>query len=105
MARAAKVCSEPGCSNVQPCELHETPAWAGSTRRKELPPDWEHRRKRVLRRDTLCQDGRACNGLALSAEVHHTGDRDDHRIEGLQGVCAACHRAITLEQAQTARRM
>lgn len=53
----------------------------------------------------MCQDGRACNGLALSTEVHHIGDRDDHRLEGLQGVCAACHRAITLEQAQTARRM
>lgn len=103
--RAPKICSHPGCINTQPCEQHARKAWAGSTRRTELPPDWEKRRRKVLERDPICTDGRACQGLALSREVHHTGDKHDHSLEALAGVCRACHTAATQEQAAAARRV
>lgn len=104
MPRAPKVCSHPGCPYPQPCPVHPKIPWQGSTRRTELPPDWERRRRIVLERDVICTLGTTCGGLALSREVHHRGDKHDHRLEALGGVCVNCHQAATLEQAQRARR-
>lgn len=99
MTRAAKACSEPGCPHLQPCPDHRKIAWAGSTRRSQLPPDWERRRRTVLARDEICQ---ICHD-AVATEVHHTGDQDDHRLEQLAGVCAPCHKNETQKQAAQAR--
>jgi hypothetical protein len=101
--RASKTCSHPRCPNLQPCEDHPKVAWQGSTRRTELPSDWERRRRTVLERDEICTDGRVCRGLALATECHHTGSKHDHRVESLAGVCKACHAAATQEQAAEAR--
>jgi 5-methylcytosine-specific restriction protein A len=107
MPRAPKVCSHVdaagSCSHVQPCPDHARKAWEGSTRRTELPSDWDRRRRAVLRRDEFCTLGTHCGGLALAVEVHHRGDKHDHRLESLGGVCVACHRAATQAQAAAAR--
>jgi hypothetical protein len=100
MTRAAKSCRVPRCPNLQPCPVHARKAWAGSRRRGELPPDWERRRRSVLSRDEVCT---ICDN-ALSTEVHHTGDKTDHRLEVLAGVCKRCHDGETQRQAAEARR-
>lgn len=102
--RAPKVCSTPNCPHIQPCPDHPKIPWAGSTRRTELPKDWSRRRRIVLERDPTCTLGLTCGGLALSTECHHTGDKHDHRLEHLAGVCKACHTAATQQQAAQARR-
>lgn len=103
MARARKPCRIPSCPELRPCpvEGHERRAWEGSTRRVDLPPDWSSRIvPRILARDPICT---ICDA-ALSTEVHHTGDRHDHRDEVLAGVCSRCHKAETAQQAAAARR-
>jgi 5-methylcytosine-specific restriction enzyme A len=77
-------------------------AWAGSTRAANLPADWKARRARVLRRDPVCTLRTHCAG-APSVEVDHAGDKHDHRLEMLRGVCTDCHLHRTLAQAATAR--
>lgn len=62
-------------------------AWHGSDRATRLPPDWPRRRKRILRRDSVCQ---VCQ-LAPSTEVDHINPGDDHSDANLQGICAPCH--------------
>ncbi len=104
MPRAPKLCSVPTCSRTQPCPEHPTTAWRGSTRRTELPPDWARRRRRVLERDPICTLGTTCGGLALATECHHVGDKHDHSLANLAGVCEPCHMAATLAQAAEARR-
>lgn len=100
VVRARKVCSSPRCPALQPCPEHTPQPWAGSSRRAELPPDWSSRIvPRILRRDPLCT---ICS-LALSTDVHHTGDPHDHSDEVLAGVCRACHDAETQKQAAAAR--
>lgn len=104
MPRAPKACAHFACPNTQPCPDHQRKPWEGSTRRHELPPDWEHRRRRILQRDPLCTLATTCGGLALSTEVHHTNDPHDHSDQALAGVCKNCHRAETQRQAAEARR-
>lgn len=103
MPQATKACSHPDCPHLQPCPDHPQVAWAGSTRRRRLPPDWERRRRSVLARDPTCQDGRTCQGLALSREVDHIQPGDDHSLTNLQGICVDCHQAKTQAEAMMAR--
>lgn len=100
MPRAAKLCSHPDCPNLQPCPTHPKQAWAGSNRRRQLPPDWERRRRAVLARDPICK---VCDN-ALSTEVDHVDDPHDHRHEKLQGICGPCHTDKTQCEAAHARR-
>lgn len=100
MARASKACGQPECPHLQPCPDHPKVAWSGSTRRRELPPDWERRRRSVLARDPICV---LCHD-ALTTDVHHTGDPSDHAISELAGVCSRCHNTETQQQAANARR-
>lgn len=99
---ARKPCRTNGCPHLQPCPIdgHERKAWEGSTRRATLPSNWERLRRTVLARDELCT---IC-GNALSTEVHHTADRNDHRLDMLAGVCKDCHRDETQQQAAAARK-
>lgn len=98
---AAKVCAHPNCPHVQPCPAHPKIAWQGSTRRAQLPPGWSSRIvPRILARDPICT---ICS-VHLSREVHHVGNPHDHSDEALAGVCVACHKAATAQQAAQARR-
>lgn len=96
----AKVCTEPGCPALRPCETHQRKPWQGSNRRAELPPDWPRIRQRILRRDPIC---RACMA-APSAEVDHIDNPHDHSDANLQGLCAPCHKVKTQREAARGRR-
>jgi 5-methylcytosine-specific restriction enzyme A len=76
--------------------------WQGSTRKATLPRGWTTIRRRILRRDPLCQWGSqpgdhelspvpAGGCSARSTDVDHTASRDDHRDEVLRGLCSAHH--------------
>lgn len=99
MSRAAKPCNQHGCPNLQPCPDHTPPAWAGSTRRSRLPPDWNRTRRRILRRDPTCK---VCT-LRPSTQVDHVERGDDHRDANLQGICDPCHRAKSASEGNAAR--
>ena len=99
MTRARKICSHPGCVNLQPCPTpgHAKEPWAGSTRRRRLPGDWNRRRRSVLARDPVC---RICQN-ALSVEVDHIiphrGNPDLFwdEINNWGSLCGPCHKAKT----------
>lgn len=96
-----RVCTTPGCPNLQPCPQHRREPWADSDRRATLPPDWPRRRANTLRRDPICTlNLPGCT--TISTEADHAGDRDDH--DNLRGACASCHRKRTLQQAAEGRR-
>lgn len=58
-----------------------------SDRRSRLPRNWSTIRKRILRRDRVCQ---VClNNYAT--EVDHILPGDDHADTNLQGICRYCH--------------
>lgn len=69
---------------------------SSSRRRKELPPDWEKIRKRVLRRDaSMCQHidvntGEICGEHA--SEVDHIRRGNNHSDSNLQSLCTYHHR-------------
>lgn len=100
--RAAKLCRRLDCPHLRPCPEpgHEPEAWEGSTRSKRLPPDWPRIRRRILRRDPICK---VCDD-ALSTEVDHIDDPDDHSDPNLQGICSPCHKDKTQQEARAAKR-
>lgn len=99
MSRASRICSHPGCPNLQPCPVHQRKPWAGSTRRQQLPRGWGRLRRLVLRRDPVC---RIC-GVAPSTEVDHIRRGNDHSLDNLRGVCGPCHKEKTQREAADAR--
>jgi hypothetical protein len=104
MARAAQVCIEHGCPNLQPCPAHARKPWSGSDRRADLPADWRARRSAVLARDKgVCQLRHpGCTHRAI--EVHHTVSRTIHDLEALIATCPSCHKVETQREAANARR-
>jgi len=82
-------------------------AWAGSTRRETLPPDWPKIRERVLDRDgRRCRHIRADTELRcteLATDVDHVGDRLDHSDENLVSKCGYHHLRKTAAEANRAR--
>lgn len=100
-----QVCRRSGCPELRPCPVdgHEPKAWAGSTRRATLPPDWERRRQRILRRDVTCRLSLPVCTI-LATEVDHIDDPDDHEPPNLRGVCPPCHAQHTKTQAAEGRR-
>lgn len=70
------------------------PGWEGSDRRHRLPPDWDARRKRILRRDGYrCKVKNAyserCKEPAV--DVDHIINNDDHSESNLQAICEWHH--------------
>lgn len=68
--------------------------WDGSSRRQELPRDWEHRRRRVLARDNRrCthrdQYGRRCDEPAT--DVDHIVPGGNHAESNLRSLCSWHH--------------
>src|SRR5690606_39270181 len=93
MARAMKVCAEPGCIEVSHdnrCPAHAKVAhnWGTSTRTK--PEGWSRTRKRILRRDghtcVLCGRG----AFVVDHLVPQAwGGTEDHG--NLRALCQTCH--------------
>ena len=80
--------------------------WASSTRRADLPANWEALRREVIARaggrcEQVKADGTRCR--LPGRDVHHAGDRMDHRTEVLRFLCEHHHKVITQQQAQAAR--
>lgn len=82
------------------------PAWAGSTRKATLPPNWAAVRRAVLDRDghrcTWADEHGRCGQQAN--QVDHMGDRDDHRLSVLRSLCAWHHGQVSARQGNAARR-
>lgn len=105
MPRAARVCGEPGCSEIvigsSKCEHHQAKPWStGNAGRGRGGWAWTRTRREILARDdhscTLCglhdQTGRML-------EV-------DHDDEGsLRTLCISCHKQRTQAQSVAARRI
>lgn len=66
-------------------------SWAGSSRRKNLPPDWEIRRQKVLHdAGYVCEiQMRGCRGTAT--DVDHKKRGNDHSRDNLRAACSHCH--------------
>ena len=79
--------------------------WSTSTRRTELPPNWQQlRRDRKRLARGRCEAERhaaKCNGYGTDLD-HHL-DRDDHRLEALRWLSSPCHDAKTQREAAAAR--
>ena len=104
MPRAPRRCSRAGCDELVPCPDHKPKPWAGSTRRRRLPPDWEQRRELTRERA-----GGLCEGISLHGEPRWHVDRcdglgaqcdhdrrgDDHSLANLRWLSEPCHRRKT----------
>ena len=79
--------------------------WGTSTRRQRLPPDWATRRAKVKQRAAgMCEAQvhvPTCDGIGN--ECDHINNNDNHALTNLQWLSAACHKAKTLQEAQTSR--
>lgn len=62
--------------------------WAGSDRRRRLPPGWAKIRAEILKRDPTCK---ICGVRASTFCDHIVAKADDHSDTGLQGLCGPCH--------------
>lgn len=76
-----------------------------SARKQQLPPDWQKRRRLVLKRDghrcTWTDEHGRCN--ARATDVDHNQPGDDHRLTNLRSLCAAHHKVKTNDEAMRAR--
>lgn len=108
MTRARKICSTPGCPQLQPCTEHQRKPWAKSSRRDHLKlksGSAQQRRARhvLLKHDGLCH---VC-GHAGADQADHVvplseGGADD--LSNLRPIHAEpCHREKTAAEAQRAR--
>ena len=72
-------------------------SWHTSDRKQRLPPDWESRRQKVLKRDGYRCCAQTSTGRCLNAgtDVDHIKRGDDHRLENLQTLCMGHHRQKT----------
>lgn len=68
-------------------------AWENSDRKDRLPPDWERRRRYVLRRDQgVCQWHKTSGLCGQPAnQVDHIEPGDDHSASNLQALCEWHH--------------
>lgn len=62
--------------------------WANSDRKRRLPAGWAKLRAEILARDPICK---ICGVRPSGFCDHIEAKTDDHRPEGLQGVCGPCH--------------
>ena len=81
--------------------------WETSSRKAELPHDWQLRRVRVLRRDGYrCQardsQGRLCGHAAN--QVDHIERGDNHDEDNLQALCRWHHAQKSSSEGHEAQR-
>lgn len=82
--------------------------WSSSTRRADLPSNWDAIRRRILARDShqctaMMRDGSRCP-TTTGLEVDHIGDRRNHTDANLQTLCAWHHKRKTAGESAAARR-
>lgn len=80
--------------------------WAGSTRRAELPPDWDT----VIRPRILARDGHRCTWTTdykrcreQASDVDHRGDPHDHSDANLRSLCGWHHDRKSSAEGNAAR--
>lgn len=77
-----------------------------SDRAMRLPPDWQARRLRVLRRDRYSCQARMSTGylcLERANQVDHIVPGDDHDLTNLQALCRWHHARKTSAEGAAAR--
>lgn len=81
-------------------------AWSTSSRRDELPADWDRIRKRIMRRDSGACQWRAEDGLCLSPanQVDHIRPGGDHSEGNLQALCQYHHAKKSAGEGHQAQR-
>ncbi|UVK64308.1 HNH endonuclease [Mycobacterium phage SydNat] len=68
-----------------------TSSWLSSTRRQELPPNWEEIRQEVLNdADGVCEI-RWPGCLGWATDVDHIQRGNDHSRRNLRAACKSCH--------------
>lgn len=75
--------------------------WSNSGRRERLPSGWARIRAEILARDVTCQ---ICHVRPSTHCDHIVAKLDDHRPEGLQGVCGPCHDQKSSREGNEAQR-
>lgn len=81
--------------------------WETSRRRAELPPDWQLRRIRVLRRDGYRCQARDSRGITCGRpanQVDHIQPGRDDTLENLQALCRWHHAHKSSAEGNAARR-
>ncbi|PPG39455.1 HNH endonuclease [Pseudoclavibacter sp. RFBA6] len=81
--------------------------WHTSTRRDELPADWQSRRVRVLRRDGYRCRAADSTGAVCGApanQVDHIERGSDHSHDNLQSLCRWHHARKSSAEGAAARR-
>jgi 5-methylcytosine-specific restriction protein A len=108
---AHRACTEPRCPNfARPgsgkCDAHARAYERERSARRRAATKgvyktkrWQATRRAVLDRDPLCK---AC-GKRVAEEVDHVvplekDDSQPYALDGLQGLCAGCHRAKTARE-------
>jgi 5-methylcytosine-specific restriction endonuclease McrA len=107
MARAQKICSEPGCPNFTPCPDHAPPAWGGSTRRTRTISGSRQQKRAAFvieRDDGICH---VC-GYAGADQADHVVPLAEDGVDDVSNMKAIhatpCHAEKTQAEAQRARR-
>lgn len=106
MTRAAKICSEHGCPNLQPCAEHAPKPWE-SSRRSERTISGSAQQKRAAR--IMRRYERTCHvcGQPMADEVDHviplseSGPDTDENLRPIHS--RPCHENKTRAEAQRAR--
>ena len=107
MARAPKICNEPGCPNLQPCPLHKKEPWQGSTRRSRtrVSGSREQKRNRMVMRKyfAICH---VC-GEPDADQIDHViplAEDGPDTIDNLRPIHSKpCHQDKTQAEARRAR--
>lgn len=110
MARAAKVCSQPHCAELQPCAEHQRKPWEGSTRRSRLRTRSGSRQQK-LRLYVLDRDDHTCHvcgqwylpHLLVNDHVIPVTEGGADATDNMAACCLDCHATKTQEEATRAR--
>lgn len=105
--RPAKICPNPGCTNLQPCAQHNRAAWATSNRREHLTLSGSRQQKRA--RYILDRDNTICHvcGLPGADQADHITPLAHGGTDTTENMAAIhaepCHREKTAREARNGR--
>lgn len=112
---ATRVCPEPGCPNLQPCELHVRKPWAKTSARNTARASgngWAQQRERqaILKRDGYrCtwhdEHGNRCPARAVIVDhVVNVAEGGTDTADNKAGLCAPHHDVKTKAERARGRR-